>query len=303
MKSLYDVAGFSKQAQWEWAQRQKTILDKWLLLEPVLCAWRARHPSMSLKKLYHQIQPDFISINPFIDYGMAKGFEAISYKKMPKTTVLTESMDFPNRLLGLKIFDINQVWVSDTTYFKILNKWYYLTFIMDLYSRRIIGYHATDRLFAEANAKALQMALQNRGISQFDHKTIHHSDRGSQYKSELYTTMLRKAQIQISMGRIVFDNIHMERVNQTIKGEYLIHRNIKSEKDLLFHLPKDVEYYNNERPHLSLNKKTPADFECYLSNIPLSQRTFLEVFASKKHLRSNGKSNVVSNPAQLKLPF
>jgi len=303
MKSLYDVVGFSKQAHWEWSKRQASILDRWLLLEPVLRECRGRHPSMSLKKLHHALQADFIGINGFIEYGMTNGFEVVSYKKVPKTTVLSENPDFPNLLIDRKISGINQVWVSDTTYFKVLQKWYYLTFVMDLYSRRIIGHHASPNLFAKAHLEAFKMALQTRNCNQFNNQLIHHSDRGSQYKSQLYTEAVKQAKIKISMGRIVYDNIHIERVNQTIKGEYLIHRNIKSEKDLIFHLKKDIELYNQERPHLSLNKMTPVEFERYICNIPLSQRTFLEVFASKKNMRLKNDSDAFINPAQLKLKF
>lgn len=303
MKALYGVAGFSKQAHWEWVKRGKTKLDKWLLLEPILCGWRGRHPAMSLKKLHHKIQPVFISVNPFCAYAKANGFEATPYKKPPKTTVLSESPDFPNLLIDRKILGADQVWVSDTTYFRILEKWFYITLVMDLYSRRIIGHHASGHLFAQANKKALQMAFQTRGITNFNNRLVHHSDRGSQYKSKLYTDALTGAGIQISMGRIVYDNIHVERVHQTIKGEYLVHRNINSEKDLIFHLEKDVALYNEERPHLSLGKMSPVEFERYLSNIPLTQRTFLKVFAFTKNNRSKHDLNVFDNPTQLKLPF
>lgn len=303
MKSLYDVVGFSKQAHWEWSKRQKSILDKWLLLEPVLREWRERHPSMSLKKLHHVIQPDFIGINGFIEYGMLNGFEAISYKKAPKTTILSENPDFPNLLIDRKISGINQVWVSDTTYLKVLEKWYYLTFVMDLYSRRIIGHYASSNLFAKAHLEAFKTALRTRKMNQFNNQLIHHSDRGSQYKSQLYTDAVRKAKAHISMGRIVYDNIHIERVNQTIKGEYLIHRNIKSEKDLIFHLNNDIALYNTERPHLSLDKMNPVEFERYICNIPVSQRTFLEPFASKKNRRPKKDSDLFINPDQLKFQF
>jgi putative transposase len=303
MKDLYQYVGFSKQAHWQWVQRQQYLLDKWLLLDPILIEWRANHPSMSLKKLYHKIQPDFIGINQFIDFCMHNGFEAIPYKKAPKTTVLNEKADFPNLLIGLVITGINQVWVSDTTYFKKLNKWFFITFVMDLYSRRIIGYNAALDLFATSHLKALEMALSTRGIQHFDNKLTHHSDRGTQYKSQVYTEALQEAGIQISMGRIVYDNIHMERVNQTIKGEYLIHRNIKSNNDLYYHLGKDVNLYNEERPHLALNKMTPIQFERYICNIPLFQRTCMRVFALNKKVKPNYDSNLILNPAQLKLPF
>lgn len=299
MKALYDHVGFSKQAHWKWVDRQQYLLDKWLLLEPIMIEWREQHPCMSLKKLYNRIQPDFVGINQFIDYCMLNGFEAISYKRVPKTTFSDEKATYPNLLSDLMITDINQVWVSDTTYFKVARKWFYITFVMDLYSRRILGYHASKNLFAQAHLEALKMAIKCRGIDQYDKKLIHHSDRGSQYRSDLYTSALNAAEIQISMGKIVYDNIHIERVNQTIKGEYLIHRNIKSSSDLDFHLAKDVRLYNEERPHLALNMKTPLEFERYICNIPLYQRTAMSVFALKSKKRLDDKIN----PAQLVMSF
>jgi len=65
-------------------QKKQNQADKWVLLEPILTEWRERHPSMSLKKLYVKIRPNFIGRNGFIDYGMANGFEAIAYKKPVK---------------------------------------------------------------------------------------------------------------------------------------------------------------------------------------------------------------------------
>lgn len=303
MEDLYAIVNFTKQAHWKWRKRQAFKLDKWLLLEPILTEWRERHPSMGLKKLYHKIAPDFVGINQFIDYCMLNGFQAISYKKVPKTSTSGKKKHYPNLLRDLKISGINQVWVSDTTYYKLRRKWYFLTFIMDLYSRRIIGYHACDRLFAKANLAALQMAINQRGIQDFENKLIHQSDRGSQFKSKEYTDALKNAGIKISMGLIVYDNIHSERTHQTIKGEYLKHRAIQNEKELLFHLQKDVRLYNEERPHLSLNQMSPIEFECYLSNIPLANRTLMQVFAAKKRKTKNTKSADFVDPNQLKLQF
>ena len=106
------------------------------------------------------------------------------------------------------------------------------------------------------------------------------------------------------MGKIVYDNIHIERFNQTIKGEYLKHRNIQSFTDLKKHLSNDIYLYNFERPHDALDMKTPSEFERYLCNIPLCQRTKMKVFAlkTKRYSSSWNKKNSNSNdPNQLKL--
>jgi len=303
MKLLYEVLNIKKQHQWEWEKRQKQLTDNWLLLEAILKEERGKHPSMSLKKLYIKIQPSFIGRDKFIAYGMTNGYEPISYKKKPTTTFGSSTVQYSNLLFELKIRNINQVWVSDTTYFKIGDKCYYITFIMDLFSRFIVGFHAAENLFAQANLNTFNRALQTRNITQFNHQLIHHSDRGSQYRSLLYTDALKAAQINISMGKIVYENIHMERFNQTIKGEYLKHRNINTYKDLLFHLKKDVQLYNFERPHLSLGMKTPAEFESYICNLPLCQRTSFSVFALDSDKGQNLKNKINKNPNQLILPL
>jgi len=146
-------------------------------------------------------------------------------------------------------------------------------------------------MFAQANLNAFNLALKNRNITRFNQSLIHHSDRGSQYNSFLYTNALTASEIRISMGKIVYDNIHIERVNQTIKGEYLFHRNISTFNDLKTHTKNDIWLYNNERPHLALGMKTPTEFERYI----------WRVFALKKKSQSNLVSQV--DPNQLLLPF
>lgn len=304
MTALYGALNTKKQYHWEWRKREERLADNWLLLEAVLKEWRSNHPSMSLKKLYIQLQPSFMGRDKFIAYGIANGYEAISYKKRPITTVSSSIVQYPNRLAELSIVRLNQVWVSDTTYFKIGDTWYFITFIMDLYSRFIVGYHAAKNLFAKANLACLNKALEVRKQTDFKKQLIHHSDRGSQYRSTLYTEALKKADINISMGKIVYDNIHIERFNQTIKGEYLQHRNIQSYKDLVYHLEKDVWFYNYQRPHISLEMKTPAAFESYICNVPLCQRTSFSVFAlesSQGQKLLNRKNKDKSDPNQLTL--
>ncbi len=302
MKDLYQYLACSKQGHHQWLKRQNTLLDKWLLLDPILAHWRSNHPCMSLKKLYRVLKPDFIGRDKFIDYGMKRGFEAFRYAKTPKTTLPGTQKTYPNLLVDLPIIDINQVWVSDTTYFKVNDEWQYLTFIMDLYSRRIVGYHAASNLLTQANLETLKVSLNQRDISNFQEQLIHHSDRGSQYKSLDYTNALTGAGIRISMGRIVYDNIHIERMHQTIKGEYPIHRNIRNKKDLDKHLAKSVRFYNEQRPHTSLKMRTPIEFERYICNLPLSQRAAMKVFALKTADKSN-KVKESENSIQLKLPF
>lgn len=301
MKQLYDMVGISRQSHYNEHQRRQHLADEFLLLSAVLITEREKHPSMSLKKLYHRLKPDFIGRDAFVDFGMENGFEPILNAKKPKLTRSANLRSYPNLLHDLKIFDINQVWASDITYFKVHGKWYYIVLIEDLYSRRILGHSASPNMFVQANIHALEQAIQNRKCTNFANRLIHHSDRGVQYRSPQYINPLVQYQIQISMGYSCFDNAFMERTNGVIKNEYLIHRNINSQIELAKHLDKDVKLYNSERPHGSLNFMTPVEFEGYIANIPFNQRSPLSIYTDKS--KKNNLLIIKPDSQQLKFQF
>jgi putative transposase len=281
MKQLYGLAGITKQAHLAAVQRRAGQADRFLLLGAVLKTERAKHPAMSLKKLYVKLRPDFAGRDAFIGFGMANGFEPVIKARFHKTTHSGETGAYPNLLHDLIVYDINRLWVGDITYFKIGDTWFYIVLIEDVYSRKILGWHASDRMFAQANLKAFQMAVRERGVDRFKNLLIHHSDKGSQYRSFEYTDKVKEHELLISMGNCCYDNAFMESTNGILKNEYLKHRPIHNGEDLLKYLKQDVHLYNNERPHGSLNMMTPHEFECYISNIPLEQRGGLPIYTDK----------------------
>lgn len=168
----------------------------------------------------------------------------------------------PNRLQPSAVpTAINQVWVTDITYLRAAEGWLYLAAVMDLYSRRIIGWSLQETLETRLPLSALDMALATRGDVQ---GVIHHSDRGCQYASEEYRRALTSHRLVASMSRRgnCFDNAAMESFWSTLKTEAL---------DNSQRLPKaavrqaTVEYieaiYNRKRIHSSLGYQAPVDFE------------------------------------------
>ena len=306
MKQLYELVGITKQGHLASTQRQVQQSDKFQLLSAVLKTEREKHPAMSLKKLYVKLKPGFAGRDAFIDFGMKQGFEPCLKAKFHKTTHSAGAEAYANLLNDLIVYDINRLWVSDITYFKIGNAWFYIVLIEDVYSRKILGWHASDRMFATANLKAFQLALQNRacpetsgGIPQFHHSLIHHSDKGSQYRSFEYTDKLKEHGLLISMGNCCYDNAFMESANGILKNEYLKHRSIHNGNDLRKYLAQDIHLYNYERPHGSLNMMTPDEFERYICNIPLEKRTGLPTYTDKT--RQNKLLLVKPDNQQLKL--
>lgn len=281
MSALYEIADTTKQAHWLSVQRGERQEDCFALLSASLSEERKHHPAMSLKKMYHKLRPDFAGRDAFLRYGMTHGYEPFLKRKFHKTTDSESSNSTPNLLRGAVLCDVNQVWASDIFYFTVGGVFCYIVLIEDLYSRKIIGYNASRRMFAQANIAALDMALAARGTPHYGQKLIHHSDKGSQYRSGDYTQKLQQAGIRISMGNSCYDNAFMERANGTIKNEYLRHRSINTFEDLCRHLDKDVRLYNQERPHLSLKNRTPDEFERYIINIPTIQRFKLTIYTDK----------------------
>lgn len=285
MTAIYIIAGTSKQAHWSCLKRHQEREDQFLLLEALLAEERQKHPAMSLKKLYRRLAPGFVGRDIFIAWCMANGFETQLPRRFHATTQSDGPSYYPNLCHNLILIDINQLWVSDITYFKIGDVFFYIVFIMDVYSRKILGYHASDKMLAQANCHALRMALRSRGIDHYQQRLIHQSDKGGQYRSSVYTTILDEHGIRPSMGNCVFDNAHMESLNGIMKNEYLKHRSISSGQDLIRFLHQDVHLYNDERPHGSLDMMTPNEFERYICNIPMEQRARLPIYTdkSKKH--------------------
>jgi len=123
---------------------------------------------------------------------------------------------FPNLVKKLTLTSINQVWVSDITYIRILTAFVYLAVILDLYSRKVIGYALSKHMDTKLTLSALQMAISDRNPIP---GCIHHSDRGVQYASSEYVNELRRHGFQISMSRKgnPYDNANSEELHKNIK--------------------------------------------------------------------------------------
>lgn len=222
---------------------------------------RQIHPGMGLRTMYDMLQPEGIGRDGFIALGLQEGFRLKNIEKKTRTTYSVKSSRYRN-LLGNEVFTgINQLWSSDITYFYFQEQFFYIVFIMDVYSRRIIGYSIADNMRAGNNRRALDQALAQRGIKDYGQKLIHHSDKGSQYVSDEYTNLLEQYGIRISMCNEVYENTHIERINDTIKNQYLNRMNIESVKELKRKLDNAVKAYNEQRPHQSLGKVSPVAYE------------------------------------------
>jgi putative transposase len=162
---------------------------------------------------------------------------------------------YPYLLAGLDIVRPDHVWSIDITYIPIQRSWLYLTAIIDWYSRYVVAWMIDDTLeigfVLETCANALCKARPE----------IMNSDQGSHFTSPKYTEMFLAAGADISMdhrGR-AYDNIFIERLWRTVKYENVYLRSYETPRDARMGISQFLDYYNNERPHQSLDYRTPAE--------------------------------------------
>jgi transposase InsO family protein len=258
---MYQVLKTSRQAFHAKLDRYMRRQEQYHQLTEIIRQFREDHPKMSLRDAYIVIQPEGIGRDRFEQYLKSQGFGVGRKRSFRRTTNSLGVIRFDNLIEGLELTHVNQIWVSDITYFQIGDKFYYLTFIMDLYSRRILGYHASDTLLTQyTTIPALLMAFQVRGSTNYPGLIIH-SDGGGQYYCKEFRKLTEAASMINSMGKTVYENPHAERVNGIIKNNYLVDYAPNSLKDLRKKLKKAVRMYNEQKPHLALNKLNPVDFE------------------------------------------
>jgi putative transposase len=171
---------------------------------------------------------------------------------------------YPNLIKEHVTTGINQVWVADLTYIRITMAFVYLAVILDLYSRKAIGYALSDQIDTDLSLRALQMALQRRNPPA---GVIHHSDRGVQYAAHEYIDVLRAYQFRISMSRKgnPYDNAAAESFIKTLKTEEVYLWEYQTMADVQRRLPYFIEdMYNQKRLHASLGYRPPVEYEAML---------------------------------------
>lgn len=184
---------------------------------------------------------------------------------------------YPNLLPGRKVTGLNQVWVSDLTYIRIENGFVYLAVIMDLFSRKIVGWNVSKRIDGELALGALRMALLRRrprpGL-------VHHSDRGVQYLCGEYVQLLKEHGVEISNSAKgnPYHNAFAESLMKTLKQEEVYLGNYLTFLDVIENLPAFIEQvYNEKRLHSRLGYMTPAQVERLAESNKLDGRFDLEL--------------------------
>lgn len=279
-----------KRRQYKFEEQEQLIL----LINEI----RRDHPRMSARDVYLKLQPSCMGRDQFERFCMDSGYRI---KKLRNFRVTTNSLGvtrFPNMIKDIEVTRVNQVFVSDITYYEIGSATYYLTFIMDLYNREIVGWSASDNLRTEnTTLPALHRVITERGRANLK-GAILHSDGGGQYYCNEFKTLTKELKMINSMTEEkVYENSHAERLNGVIKNNYLYPYGPTNMTSLKRLLEKAILMYNTGKPHKALGKLTPSKFKSTIDNednsssyLPLSTVNHIKNIRSKF---SNKKVNVI----------
>ena len=262
---LCDRVGMSRQNYYKQRRaRSRRQIDEELVVA-LVARERRLQPRLGGKKLYGMLAEELSGAGVVI--GRDRFFDVLRdhdmlVKPLPprshKTTHSRHNLPlFQNLIKELEPTGPNQIWVSDITYIRTFEGFEYLTLIMDLYSRKIVGHQCGENLDAEANLIALNRALANLPADRYP---IHHSDRGCQYCCHEYVDALRGRDLPVSMTEEnhCYENAHAERLNGILKQEYGLGGTFGTREQARRAADQAVWLYDNRRPHGSLNNEMPA---------------------------------------------
>jgi transposase InsO family protein len=264
LRELCRLLGYSPQAYYQYQKLSgKRALEEDLLVQQVLYH-RILQPRVGGRKLHEMMEPFMEDHNIYIGrdllFDLLRENDLLIGKRrrsQPRTTDSNHWMRrYPDLIRDITLSRADELWVSDITYIRLKKKKFaYLSLITDAYSRKIVGFCMHIDLSADGPLVALEMALKGRTG---DKPLIHHSDRGSQYCSDGYISLLKSGTIDISMTQSgnPRDNAIAERVNGIIKQELLeeVYPNIKQAQCSAVIA---IDTYNRIRPHSSVDMMTP----------------------------------------------
>lgn len=251
--------GFSKQAFYQRSSKQEGVAKAERTLSRVQ---KIRHllPRCGVRKLHYLLNEpssEAVGRDYLFDLLRDRGLLISKRRKYHKTTNSRHWMrKYPNIIKDLEVVRPEQLWVADITYLRMDKGFMYLHLLTDAYSKRIVGYELSDNMYASSTRRALERALSHRTSNE---ELIHHSDRGLQYSSVEYTSLLKKHGVAISMTQDSdpYENAIAERINGILKDEFGLDQKFSNIEILKKIVQKSINVYNQMRPHMSIGLLTP----------------------------------------------
>lgn len=302
MEALYQAAGISRQAFHSWLQPtrlQQMRTPEHKVIEMAQDVRKTHLPGSGVRELYFYIRNKHEKYNLMLLGWGKHTFEAIclkgglrvEYKSSFLKTTIRGSFMFPNRIQGMEIAQINQIWVSDICYIfgangKLIG---YATSLIDLYSRRLLGLSFSKTMHAIVTSQeVLRQALKERSGTDLNGLIVH-SDGGKQYIESVFVSTLRRNGIESSMAESCYENAFAEAFNDILKNHMLGDMNINSFSQLKKQERFIKHCYNRNRPHNSIQRMTPAEYEQHVLTLQPCQRTIMEIKVIEQKLHTKNE--------------
>ena len=238
-------------------------------------------PFYGYRRVYHHLLRQGIRINSKRLKRVMREFELYSTLKRfmkPRGTHSGVKLRYENKIKGLVLDSPNQVWATDITYIKLRYNFVYLSAVIDIYTRKIVGWSLSESLTHEFCIESMKIAIEK---ERPPHGVIHHSDRGVQYVCEPYVKYLLENGFEPSMSRPATpeDNAFIESFFKTLKKEEVYFKKYNNVNDVLKSLPRFIEeVYNKKRLHSSLGYKSPEEFEAMILKFKPANRPVQKIW-------------------------
>jgi putative transposase len=278
-------AGFYR----DWQERKPQ--DAEMVIRDAVQKAALRYRRYGYRRILEVVRRSGIAVGEWVVRRILRTDNLLAVRKR-KFVVTTDSKHdfavYPNLARYVRVSAINQLWVADITYVRLGHEFVYLAVVLDVYSRRVVGWSLGRSLHTSLPLTALNRAIATR---QPGPNLVHHSDRGTQYASDEYVQRLEEAQMFISMSRPArpWENAYCESFMRTLKDEEIECGVYSTMEELQQNIENFIEgFYNRERLHSALNYRSPEEFENNAAQQPLSLPVALS-FPRHQEIYPDGK--------------
>lgn len=276
MERFYEVVGGSRQQFHQGMQRlsdQEHMESQ--IIERVL-EWRIDHPSMGSRTMYASMKAAGIDlpigVTGFEQLMSRRGLTVGKIKRsFPQTSDGKGKRGYPNLTNGLILTNINQLVVTDITYFWVVDRWYYLFVLKDVYSQHLVSLLPAEHMRDDNVLDMLSDLEKVRGRADLS-GCIHHSDNGSQFDSKDVLNHLSQLKMRVSRAASCEQNGSCEQMHHIVKNMYLRHFGIRNFRDLVVACRKTKRLMNEQRSVQQLGYRSVLAFEQYISTLKPTQR-------------------------------
>lgn len=271
---LIDFLGISRQGYYKRIKAQKESAVMVSDMENMVKKERGKKSRAGLRAIFYKNNLNgLVGINRFERQMSKLGYALRPYHSYIKTTDSRGHHNkFDNLIEGISVTGSNQVIVGDITYYRAASVLYYIFIFTDLYTLEIKGINASKNMLGINTEKCLRQVFAYNKQRKFNNNMIIHTDGGTQYRSNAFQAMLRKAGIIPSHARNCLENGLSERINGIVKNEYLNDYNIKSLPQLNKVLKQIANANNKQWPKEKLGWRTPVDFNHWTQSLPKEKR-------------------------------